>query len=219
MNIEITFINQSYDENNSAIVIFQKNTALNLGESPKVKTFHPDENTVAWKVLPNHGRDWTCTFNFPSEIYLAAQDSFGNKTPQEHVTYNQQWNIVQNENGLAIELDAQQPNHLEQIEVNNALESGSVHAQIYRDGKLLAVKPGIGAGHKVLFGFTPTIWIGIAAGIAEGEIIPANILNTIHTEIALTGMRKAKLIMRGGGTGASAAPYEFFLEPVEDFFL
>jgi hypothetical protein len=219
MDIEITFINQSYDNNNSAVVIFQKNVAVNANEVPNVKACHPDEHVVAWKVLANHGRDWKQTFKFPSGIYLAAQDSYGNKTTPQAVSHDQQWNIVQEGDKFGLAQDEQPPHHLNQVEVNNQLAQGTVHAQIFRGGNLLAVKQGLAPGQKALFEFTPTIWIGLVAGISEGEFLPATILDNINTEIALTGMTQAKILLKGGGTGPDAAPYEFTIEPVEDFFL
>jgi len=69
--INLNFINQSNDLNNSEIVIFQKNVATDF-----------DELAVAWKVIQYCGQGDNHPFTFPMSMYVGASDSYGNYTPQ-----------------------------------------------------------------------------------------------------------------------------------------
>lgn len=51
--VKLNFINRSNDQNNSSVVIFQKNTAGDF-----------DEIAVAWKIMENCAQGWEHTFDF-----------------------------------------------------------------------------------------------------------------------------------------------------------
>ena len=56
--IKLNFINRSNDQNNSQVVIFQKNVAADL-----------DELAVAWKVIDNCGQGDNHPFNYPMQEF------------------------------------------------------------------------------------------------------------------------------------------------------
>src|SRR6185503_12098065 len=61
MNIQLNFINNSNDANNSEIVIFQKNVATNF-----------DELAVAWQVIRYCGQGDNHPFTFPMTMQVGA---------------------------------------------------------------------------------------------------------------------------------------------------
>jgi hypothetical protein len=69
--IQLNFINQSNDVNNSEIVIFQKNEA---------ETF--DELAIAWRVIKNCGVGDHHPFTYSHDFGVGSSDSYGNYTPQ-----------------------------------------------------------------------------------------------------------------------------------------
>lgn len=197
-DIEITFINQSYETNNSQIVIFQKNVATNF-----------DEIAVAWLVLQNVGRNWSHKFIVPPQLYVGAQDSWGNVSDLQPADFGQKWNVVRSTSGDILSLDSTPAASLQEIEIKNCLATGSIDAQLYRNGKLLATKTGVSPQQKAVFNFKPTIWVGLVNGVNEGDILNSAILSDINTEILLLGITKANLVMSGGGT----VPVKFSLLP------
>ncbi len=70
MEAKLNFINRSKDENNSQVVIFQKDVA-------------PDSEgiVVAWKVIKNCGPGESHPFVFPWSLGVAAMDRSENHTP------------------------------------------------------------------------------------------------------------------------------------------
>jgi hypothetical protein len=99
-----------------------------------------------------------------------------------------------------------------EVEVLNAREKGAINANVYKAGRLLATKTSVAPGQKAVFEFKPTIWIGVASQVEEGEMINSAILSNINTEISLFGIRSADIIMTGGGPGASSTPFKFTLQ-------
>lgn len=202
MDIQITFVNQSYDQNNSRIVIFQKNVATNFGEI-----------AVAWRVIKNCGRNWTYKFNYPMNFQIGAQDPFGNVSNLQDAENGQKWDVVRSSSGDILSLDTTQASSLNEVEVKNLLPTGSIDAQIYKDGKLLATKTGVSPMQKAVFEFKPTIWVGVVSEVEEGDIMDSAILTDINSEFSLLGVASADLIMTGGGVGAAAVPFKFTLRP------
>lgn len=202
MNTEITFINQSNDSGNHSIVIFQKNIATNF-----------EEIAVAWRLLESVGRNWKHKFVVPADFYVGASDSWGNVSDLQLAANGQKWNVVRSASGDVLALDPTPASSMNAIEIKNSLSVGSIDAQIYKDGKLLAIKTGVSPQQKGVFEFKPTIWVGAVSNIEEGEIMNSAILSDINTEISLLGISKANLIMTGGGPGSSAKPFKFTLVP------
>lgn len=202
MDIKITFINQSYDQNNSKVVIFQKNVATDFGEM-----------AVAWRVIENCGRNWRHTFKYPMSFYAAAQDSYGNVSDLKPAINGQKWTVVRTNSGDTLTLDPNPASSLNHVEIKNALPVGAINAQIYKDGRVFAMKTGVSPQQKAVFEFEPTIWVGVVSEVEEGDIMNSAILSDINTELSLLGITSANLIMTGGGVGAAALPFEFTLVP------
>ena len=101
------------------------------------------------------------------------------------------------------------------IELKNSLQRGAVSGYVYRDGSVIAMKSNIAPGQKAVFEFTPTIFIGVASQITQGQIMNSAIISNINTEISLLGLASADIVMTGGGSGANATAFVFSLENVK----
>lgn len=202
MDIEITFINNSNDMNNTDVVIFQKNVAT-----------HFESTSVAWKVIKNCGRNWSHKFLYPMNFEVAAADSYGNISDQQLATNGQKWDVVRSTSGDILQLDADPAAGSNEVEVKNTLTISSIDAQIYKAGSLLATKTGVSPGEKAVFEFLPEIFVGVNAQVVEGQVMNSAIINDINQRFSLSGLTKANLIMTGGGVGPGATPFQFDLVP------
>lgn len=201
-NIKLNFINQSNDANNSEVVIFQKNVATNF-----------DEQAVAWKVIKNCGRNDHHPFTYPLSYEVAAADSYGNITNPQTAAEGQQWHMERSNSGDVLNLSSEPATSQSEVAIANKLDTGSIDAQIYKNGKLLAAKTGVSPQQKATFEFKPTLWVGVVSEVKEGEVMNSAILSDINTELSLLGVSSANIIMTGGGTGPNATPFQFHLEP------
>lgn len=202
MDIKLNFINDSNDVNNSEIVIFAKNVAADIQEMP-----------VAWQVIKNCGQGDNHPFVYPMATQVGASDSWGNYTPLLNAANGQQFAMALEASGDVLRYNGQtsSPN---QIEVLNSLQQGAINAGIYKSGKLYAQATSIAPQQKSVFQFKPTIWIGVASQVLEGDVMNSAIISSINTELSLLGLSSADIVMTGGGAGASATPFEFNLTNV-----
>lgn len=195
-NITLNFINRSHDTA-SHVVIFQQNT------TPAYDTL-----VIAWKVFEQCGPNYHHQFHFGWELEVLATDSWGNHTLGLPADYGQAFEVVEAPTGNIIQPASTPATAPNTIEIRNALKTGSVIGDIFRNGKILSTKPGIEPGEKAVFHFSSVIYIGAVSEIAEGNVIPADIVASIDTQLDLTGLASADIVMTGGGN----EPFAFHLE-------
>jgi hypothetical protein len=201
-DIKLNFINNSNDKNNSQIVIFQKNVDTSY-----------DELAVAWLVISNCGQGWNHPFTYPMAMQVSATDSWGNFS-QQKIAYNgNKFAVIQDKSGDVLQPagEASSPN---EVDVLNGLGMGSVNANIYKDGKLLATKTNIPPGGKAVFQFLPVIWIGAVSQVEQGELINSAVIQDINTQLSLFGIKSADVVMTGGGAGPKSTAFQFNLENI-----
>jgi len=200
MDMKITFINQSNALNGSVVVICQKNIAPNS-----------DGVVVAWRVLENLGINWKHKFAYPINFYVGAGDEWGNLCNPQLADTGQKWNVVRSSSGDVLNLDSASASSLTEVEIKNCLPIGSIDAQIYKDGKLLATKTGVSLQQKGVFEFETSIWVGVVPQMGEGDILDAAALSAVNTEISLLGIAKADLILTDGSADGTGPPFKFTL--------
>lgn len=198
MDIVLSFINHS-DEDDPRIVIFQKTTEPSF-----------DDMVIAWKVIEYCGRNDSRRIPFPMTNFVSASDSYGNATSKEAAYPGQAFAVVSTPSGNQLKLSGEATNP-EAIEVRNDLDRGAIDGNVYKDGRLLAARTNIAPGQKALFAFEPTLWIGPAEQVQEGERMSQSILNGVNTELGLLGIARADIEMTGGG----GKPLVFELKNVE----
>lgn len=201
-SIALRLINKSADANNSSIVIFQKNVTTNF-----------EEIAVAWRVIENLGAGWNHPFRYDLEMQVSAADSWGNFVPQQDSADGQLWTVSKDGSGDQLKPTGPASNPTE-VQVLNGLAQGAIDACIYRSDKLLSKKTGVAPGQKAVFLFKPTIWIGVVSQVEEGDVLDAAIISNINTQLTLTGIASADIVMTGGGPGKSSQPFSFALENV-----
>lgn len=202
MDIQLKFINQSNDANNSDVVIFQKNIATDFNEV-----------AVAWTVIHNCGQGDYHPFKWPEASTINAGDSWGNFTPQLQAEPGQLFQLQMTTSGDHLSLAGPATNPQE-IQLLNALPKGAISANIYKDGRLLASKTSIAPGQKAVFQFKPTLWIGVVSQVSAGDVMNSAILSSVNTEISLLGIASADIVMTGGGSGVNSQPFQFTLQNV-----
>ena len=202
MDIRLNFINRSDDPGYPDVVIFQRNVAA---------TF--DELAVAWKVIRFCGQDDIHPFTFPLTMAVAASDSYGNYTPPLQVRDGQLFQVVPGASGDQL-VPAGSSTNSREVQVLNNLPTKAINAGLYRNGRLLAVRTSISPQQKAVFEFKPTLWIGVARQLAEGEVMSSAGIAAIDTELSLLGIASADIVMTGGGRGANSTPFAFHLQNI-----
>ena len=200
MDVKLNFINHSNDANNSQIVIFQKNVAADF-----------DDHVVAWKVIQNCGQGENHPFVYPMTTQVAASDNWGNYTPRLTAEPGQLFSMRLTASGDHL-APAGAGASTREIQLSNELAKGAINANIFKAGKLLAIKTSIAPGQKAVFEFKPTLFIGVVSEVEEGSVLNAAILSSVNTELSLLGIASADIVMTGGGPGADSTPLQFNIE-------
>lgn len=195
MDIYLNFINQTSDFNGE-VVIFQKNLPVSF-----------DDLAVAWKTINYCGPGDNHPFSFPMTMQVSASDSYGNYTPQLTAQNGQLFQMALTASGDRL-IAAGAGTSPKEVQVVNNLPQGAIDVNIYKAGRLLAIKTSVVPQQKALFEFKPTIWIGVASQIVEGQVMNSATISSINTEISLLGIARADIVMTGGGSGR---PYSFAL--------
>lgn len=198
-SIKLNFVNKSNDANNSDVVIFQKNVASNF-----------DERHTAWKVIKNPSHGESHPINYSTNFQVAAADSYGNYTPKLAAYDGSAFEMVERASGHTLQPSQHFASNIDEVEVRNNLTRSAIDANCYKDGKLLAIKTNLAPGQKAVFKFNPKLYISVASGIEEGEILNSAIISKINTEINLFEVQSADIVMTGGGS----EPFNFSLENV-----
>ncbi|GAB2869724.1 hypothetical protein GCM10027277_43750 [Pseudoduganella ginsengisoli] len=197
--IKLTFHNLSNDRNNSRIVIFQRNEQASL-----------DDLGIAWKVIQNCGFDETHPFELPLNMQASVADSYGNFSPLVDVVPGQTLAYQTAPSGYRLLPVEPSPGGVV-VQINNSLPQGVIHAGIYKNGTLLARKKNICPEDLALFEFKPTIWVGAASQIEQGDSMNSAVMNQTFKEFSLLGLRSATIVMQGGGGDRNALPLTFEL--------
>jgi hypothetical protein len=202
MDIQLNFVNNSNDANNSQIVIFQKNVSASFSEL-----------SVAWLVIQNCGAGDNHPFCYPTAMQVSASDSYGNYMPKLSAQPGQSFSVALGTSGDTLQQNGVSTDPSE-VQVVNLMPTGACNANIYRNGTLLATKTGIAPQQQASFQFKPTIWIGVASQVTQGSVMNSAILSSINTEISLLGIASADIVMTGGGPGPTSSPFAFSLQNV-----
>jgi len=201
--VKLLFVNNSNDSNNSNVVIFQKN---------EVSSF--DQLAIAWRVIRNCGKGDCHPFLFPNSMEVSASDSYRNFSNKlGDVKHGQLFHVFKEGTEPELAHVGKAPNENE-IHVRNDREIGSIDAQIYRDGKLLAVKTNVVPAQSAAFQFEPTIWIGVVSQVQEEDVLNSAILSQVDKSFNLNGIASADIVMTGGGPGSCSTPFHFELENI-----
>ncbi|HWU87451.1 MAG TPA: hypothetical protein VN253_09255 [Kofleriaceae bacterium] len=202
-SIDLRLVNQSADCNNSSVLIFQKNVATNF-----------DELAIAWQVIEHLGAGWIHPFQYELELQVGAGDSWGNYVPRQNSPDGQLWTVSMDCSGNQLQKTGPASSPSE-VQVLNGLEQGAITACMYRSGKLLATKTGVAPGQKAVFVFKPTIWIGVVSQVEQGQVLDSAIMSNVNTQLNLTGISSADIVMTGGGPGRNSRPFSFTLQNVK----
>lgn len=202
MGIKLTFKNKSNDTNNSKVYFYQQNIAANLGELP-----------IAWKVIEQCGRGDTNSFEFPDTLQVGVTDSYNNVTPLLDAVPGQAFEVVRDNSGDVLQTLGDATSKTE-VQINNNMGTGAFVGGIYKGGKLLAQKTGVYPQSMAAFEFKPSIWVGAASQVVEGEVMNSAVLSQSNKQFLLEGIARASIVMYGGGLGATAQALTFELEDV-----
>ncbi|WP_316820428.1 hypothetical protein [Pedobacter gandavensis] len=194
MYILFNFINRS-NSSDASVVMFQKNVSASA-----------DGTAIAYKVIKNARPEEKLPFSFPVNMEIGAKDTDGYESPNAPAEGGDTFMLQRaaGSDSLYKSVSKGNPN---EILLYNLLNTGRVDAFLYKEYKVLARQIGITHIHSAVFEIKPSLWIGVTDQVAEGGVMSAGLLSNIKTELPLTGLKSADIVMTG-----DVGRFEFALE-------
>lgn len=202
-DIDLNFINNSDDKDNSQILIYQKNVAENMGEL-----------SIAWQVINNCGIGDNHPFTYPMQFDVGVKDCNGNYSPLLNAINSEKFEMIRDDSGDVLKKSNTPASGPNEVEILNGLTKGAINTSIYKDGKLLATEENVVPGQKGVFEFHPRLYFAAVSGHVEGQSISYAILENNNAELDLFGIASADVVMTGAGSGCDAGPYKFELQNI-----
>lgn len=164
---------------------------------------------LAWRVISRLRYGWRHRFSF-SNLLLTFEDGWGNHT-----------NPVPAEPGTTIRLAPAGKQKcirtlstgiIGKISVHNDLQDRVMRANLWRDGRQLAVSRYLAPGGTTSFrNAGERIRMGVVPGIEEGAMLSGEVMARCPTELNLCGITRSSIVMLGAGYGPAALPFSFHL--------
>lgn len=203
-DIIFTLKNKTNDEFRSNIIIFQKNENENYNE------IGMNDKTIAWNIIENSKGGMSHTIMFPNQLEVSIKDEYENNSPKLTCLPGDKFNIDR-KSGITFKKEKEASTLEKDFEIINAVHNKEFTCQVFRGGKLLSAVNRVPEGKTAKFEILPRIQIGVASQVEEGDVINSAIYSSIDTVFEIEGIKKADIIMRGGGEGKDTKPYTFDL--------
>lgn len=166
-------------------------------------------------MIENLARADNYPFFLPQRIEVSATDAYGYSMPQIAALNGQAYEVVEGNAGESVlQLSNTSASSPDEVAIYNNLVVSTINVDCYKGGKLIAQKTILVPGQKAVFKFLPKIWLGFASNIVEGAEINSASLSG-NTEIDLTGISSADIVLTGGDTGPNSNAFEFHLENIQ----
>lgn len=169
-DIKIIYTNKSMKKNLSNIFVFTKN-----------KIFSNEEigNCIAWKVIENVGREFSCEFFFSHGYEICASwDEGACKTKAIPLNTGCKYVVRQDDTGVLLEPDGYTSNP-SIVEVKNEIHmKDGICVEIYNNTGLIMADCEVGYDLKASFELQPVLFWGLACEIQEGELLSTAVLES-----------------------------------------
>lgn len=200
MDVRLNLINNTGAMDKCDVVMFGKNMAALFYELP-----------VAWRAVKGFGSGESHPFIYPWDLQACASDSWPTGAPLTKAAPGQRFTVTQGPSGHVLQPTGHSSS-VKEIEVVNGLPGAATNVALYRGDKLYAAKTSVAPGQMAAFEFKPTLWIGVATGVEEGQMLGSAITSYIDTELSLLGIASADIVMTREETGPRAGRFRFSLD-------
>lgn len=199
MSIRLRYVNASFEVPAPDVFIFQPNVASR-------------REPLVWKRIRHCTYGWSYSFVYPEEIDLVLGYD-GSYTPPRRVVRGAGL-LVWRKPGGGVGVEELPAQGDDRITVLNVGTVGMVEAFVCRAGRPLAREPLL-PGAEASFAFEPALVLGASRRIRSGAPVRRTSAARFYGRLDLRGIRRAGILMTGGGHGADAGPLCFQLYDVE----
>lgn len=203
MLTRLNFVSRSTASFRTSVLLFQQNVAL-VNDSP----------VIAWKSIRNCGYYCNHPFDYDDQLSVSISDCFGNYTPRKLVNAGDVLAAVPAPSGRRL-VTIENRTARRDVHVRNDLPRGAINVHVFRGADPLWRRTSLVPQQETVFRFEPTLWIGEAPGVVQGEPLSPAFVGTVLTQLPLFGVASADIVMSGGEPGPDSTPIAFKLSNME----
>lgn len=187
------------------VVIYQRNGPLGNGSLP-----------VALESYTLHRFSKT-EFNIDPHLAVTASLTDNRSLISIAVKLGQLVNIEGEPGKIRLSLDKHPVNPAGTVSVVNKSANNDVTLDLCRGLHPLMRRDEFPQYYAVVFDVVESFWIGVSSQkVQPGQVLSGEVLAELNAEIGYQGISSASIVIKGGGTGRNAQPYNFDLENVKE---
>ncbi len=186
-DINILFVNQSNDRDNSNVLVFMKPTESNFAAQ-----------STAWQIIKDIG--YNCWHKFTYTLntsVIALWDGGKSGTFPIDTANGKTYALKQTKGGFSLEENGNgnTPNEFDVI--NKVSVPNGVSVIAFKDGNPILTKQTVAKGEKAEFVFHPKLYFGVSSEYQVGDVISSAVMSEDFKEVSLEGLKSATVTMRG----------------------
>lgn len=185
-DINILYVNESNDEDNSSVLVFMKPTESNFAAE-----------STAWQVIDNIG--YNCWHKFTYTLntsVIAMWDNGKSGTFPMDVSNGKTYVLKETKGGFSLqEHEGRTTNEFDVI--NQVRTANGISVVAFKDSKPILTKNSIAKGEKAEFVFHPKLYFGLSSEYEVGDCVSSAVMSEEFKEVNLEGLKSLTVTMKG----------------------
>lgn len=184
MSVQLTLVNEAFDLDRTAIVLFQRNR------------FAPSaQSQIVWHSIQYCGFGWNHPFDFSNTLRVSVTDAFGNFSPAQDACPGSGFEFQCLHAGTTVKAHPRlRPDQL--ITLTNRRLRGAIHANFVRNGKVVAQHRNLAPAQKAIFENDFELWVGLTKDDLGFDFVRTVDGIASPTKFSLRNIASADIIMR-----------------------
>ena len=185
--INILYVNESNDEDNSSVLVFMKPTESNFSAK-----------ATAWQVIDNIGYNCWHKFTYTLNTSVIAMWDNGKSGTFPMDTSNGKTYVLKETNGgFSLDENAKGCAANEFHVLNQVRTANGISVVAFKDGKPILTKNSVAKGEKAEFVFHPKLYFGLSSEYQVGDVVSSAVMSEEFKEVSLEGLKSLTVTRKG----------------------
>jgi hypothetical protein len=186
-DINILYVNESNDEDNSSVLVFMKPTESNFAAK-----------ATAWQVIDNIG--YNCWHKFTYTLntsVIAMWDNGKSGTFPMDTSNGKTYALKETKGGFSLDENGKTCAANEFDVINQVRTAHGISVVAFKDSKPILTKNSIAKGEKAEFVFHPKLYFGLSSEYEVGEVVSSAVMSDEFKEVNLDGLKSLTVTLKG----------------------
>ena len=186
-DINILYVNESNDEDNSSVLVFMKPSESNFAAQ-----------ATAWQVINNIGYNCWHKFTYTLKTSIVALwDNGKSGTFPMDTSNGKTYALKETKGGFSLDETDKTCGANEFDVINQVRTANGISVVAFKDGKPILTKNSIAKGEKAEFVFHPKLYFGLSSEYQVGDVVSSAVMSEEFKEVSLEGLKSLTVTMKG----------------------